>query len=252
MAYRASDYPPFAVTVDLVVLTVRDDALQALARTPGERALRGSLGAARRVRPGRRGPRRGRRAGAGRGDRAAADRRTSGAARDLRRPAPRPSDAGRLGRPPRARRRPAHAGGRQRRRRCPLAAGRRSARRQPSAGLRPRPDPARRGGAGPGQAGVHAAGDGVLRRASSPSRELRGSTRRSGGSRSTRATSTARSPARPASWSRPARPRLGRAGGRPSSTGWATRRCCCRRCCAADREQEWEGMHRLSSGLDQT
>jgi 8-oxo-dGTP diphosphatase len=30
MTYRASDYPPFAVTVDLVVLTVRDDALQAL------------------------------------------------------------------------------------------------------------------------------------------------------------------------------------------------------------------------------
>lgn len=30
MAYRASDHPPFAVTVDLVVLTVRDDALQAL------------------------------------------------------------------------------------------------------------------------------------------------------------------------------------------------------------------------------
>ena len=30
MAYRASDHPPFAVTVDLVVLTVRDDALAAL------------------------------------------------------------------------------------------------------------------------------------------------------------------------------------------------------------------------------
>src|SRR6476646_9641781 len=29
MAYRASDHPPFAVTVDLVVLTVRDDALAA-------------------------------------------------------------------------------------------------------------------------------------------------------------------------------------------------------------------------------
>jgi 8-oxo-dGTP diphosphatase len=30
MDYRATDYPPFAVTVDLVVLTVRADALQAL------------------------------------------------------------------------------------------------------------------------------------------------------------------------------------------------------------------------------
>lgn len=30
MAYDPADYPPFAVTVDLVVLTVREDALQAL------------------------------------------------------------------------------------------------------------------------------------------------------------------------------------------------------------------------------
>lgn len=34
--YRASDYPPFAVTVDLVVLTIRDDELCALVVQRGE------------------------------------------------------------------------------------------------------------------------------------------------------------------------------------------------------------------------
>jgi 8-oxo-dGTP diphosphatase len=41
MAYRASDYPPFAVTVDLVVLTVRDDALQALVVRRGSAPFEG-------------------------------------------------------------------------------------------------------------------------------------------------------------------------------------------------------------------
>lgn len=39
--YDASAYPPFAVTVDLVVLTVRDDALQVLLVTRGEEPHRG-------------------------------------------------------------------------------------------------------------------------------------------------------------------------------------------------------------------
>ncbi len=41
MAYRASHYPPFAVTVDLVVLTVRDDALQALVVRRGSAPFEG-------------------------------------------------------------------------------------------------------------------------------------------------------------------------------------------------------------------
>ena len=40
-AYDAADFPPFAVTVDLVVLTVRDDALQALLVTRGEEPFAG-------------------------------------------------------------------------------------------------------------------------------------------------------------------------------------------------------------------
>ncbi len=40
-AYEASDYPPFAVTVDLVALTVRDDALQVLLVTRGEEPFAG-------------------------------------------------------------------------------------------------------------------------------------------------------------------------------------------------------------------
>lgn len=49
VAYDPADYPPFAVTVDLVVLTVRDDALQVLTvrrRVPpfrGRRALPGGF-----------------------------------------------------------------------------------------------------------------------------------------------------------------------------------------------------------------
>ena len=46
-AYDAADFPPFAVTVDLVVLTVRDDALQALLVTRGEEPF-----AARKALPG--------------------------------------------------------------------------------------------------------------------------------------------------------------------------------------------------------
>ena len=46
-AYDAAAFPPFAVTVDLVVLTVRDDALQALLVTRGEEPFEG-----RRALPG--------------------------------------------------------------------------------------------------------------------------------------------------------------------------------------------------------
>ena len=49
-------HPPFAVTVDLVVLTIRDGELHALLVRRGERAVRGPLGAARRFRAARRGP----------------------------------------------------------------------------------------------------------------------------------------------------------------------------------------------------
>ena len=41
MAYRASDYPPIAVTADLVVLTVRDDSLQALVVRRGSAPFEG-------------------------------------------------------------------------------------------------------------------------------------------------------------------------------------------------------------------
>lgn len=43
MTYDASDYPPFAVTVDLVVLTIRDDALRVLLVERGEDPFRGQL-----------------------------------------------------------------------------------------------------------------------------------------------------------------------------------------------------------------
>jgi 8-oxo-dGTP diphosphatase len=42
-AYDASSYPPFAVTVDLVVLTVRDDELQALVVRRGSAPYEGRL-----------------------------------------------------------------------------------------------------------------------------------------------------------------------------------------------------------------
>src|SRR4029077_6691940 len=41
MTTRAPKYPPFAVTVDLVVLTVRDDALKVLAVRRGEPPFEG-------------------------------------------------------------------------------------------------------------------------------------------------------------------------------------------------------------------
>ncbi len=41
--YRPADHPPFAVTVDLVALTVRDDMLQVLLVTRGQEPFRGRL-----------------------------------------------------------------------------------------------------------------------------------------------------------------------------------------------------------------
>ena len=109
---------PVAVTVDLVVLTVRDDRLQVLTVRRGEEPFAGELGTAGRLRPP---------------DEDLAD----AAARELLEetglasdrfhleqlatygaPAPRPAHADRDRRLPRARRRPAHPDGRQRRRRC--------------------------------------------------------------------------------------------------------------------------------------
>lgn len=43
MDYDPGDYPPFAVTVDLVVLTIRDDALQVLVVRRGEPPYEGRL-----------------------------------------------------------------------------------------------------------------------------------------------------------------------------------------------------------------
>ena len=131
MAYRASDYPPFAVTVDLVVLTVRDDALQALVVRRGSAPFEG-----RWALPG--------------GfvqvdeDVAAAAERELAEETGLRLTDVHLEQLATYGDPRRDPRMRvvsvAHlalaadlpdAGGRQRRRGCPLAAGRRSARRQP-------------------------------------------------------------------------------------------------------------------------
>ncbi len=115
-----------AVTVDLVVLTVRQDQLAVLAVRRGVDAVQGPLGAARRLRrattrtsstppPGswRRRPGVVRRAGPPR------------AARHLRRPRPGSAGPGGEHRLPRPAAGPAHADGRDRRRRRPLATGRR-------------------------------------------------------------------------------------------------------------------------------
>ena len=86
-------FPPFAVTVDLVALTVRDGALHALLVTRGEEPFLGRLRAARRLRPPRRGPRRPpptRELAEETGLSAVAP---PGAARHVRRPAPRPAPA---------------------------------------------------------------------------------------------------------------------------------------------------------------
>ena len=157
-----AEHPVFSVTVDLVVLTIRDGALQRAAGPPGRSppyrggwALPGGFVAARR------GPRRRRRPRAGRGDRA------------------RPAPAGHLEQLATLRRAPAatRAGGWSPwptwpccptcRPRWPAsdAAGGRLASgrpRRPAARLRPRPDPRRRPGTGPGEAGVHPAGHRVL------------------------------------------------------------------------------------------
>ena len=100
----------FAVTVDLVVLTIRDDELCVLAVRRGVAAVSRALGASRRVRPDGRGTSR---CGARRelAEETGLDdvTRPPRAARDVRRPRPRSADAcGQRGLP-RARRRPAGA-----------------------------------------------------------------------------------------------------------------------------------------------
>ena len=90
-AYDPRAYPPVAVTVDVVALTIRDGALHVLLVRRGQAALRGALGAARRLRPPRRGPDRRRprelAEETGLGGEAAAPR-PPGAARHLRRARP--------------------------------------------------------------------------------------------------------------------------------------------------------------------
>ena len=49
--YDPRAFPPIAVTVDVVALTIRDAELQALLVRRGEPPYAGRLGAARRVRP---------------------------------------------------------------------------------------------------------------------------------------------------------------------------------------------------------
>ncbi|CAK7280410.1 hypothetical protein SGPA1_11188 [Streptomyces misionensis JCM 4497] len=147
---------------------------------PGRVPLPGTMGAARWFRAARRGPVPGGGARAGRGDRAAGarplvpragQRGAPGAAGHLRRPRPRPPDAGRQRRAPGARPRPARTPRGRRRQQRALGAGRRTApagrlrpgRRAPRpAGLRPRPDPRRRRRTGQVQDRVLVAGHRLL------------------------------------------------------------------------------------------
>ncbi len=178
--YDPSAFPPFAVTVDLVVLTVRRHALCALVVRRGEPPFQGrwalpggfvradedlAQAAARELAE---------ETGLCAHDPAAPgvrQRRAPRTARHVRRPQARPPDAGRQRRPPRARARPARAPGGRRRQQRPLGTGRgpaaagrlRPGRRAGGAArLRPRADPGGRGGAGPFQDRVLVAGHGVL------------------------------------------------------------------------------------------
>ena len=202
----------FAVTVDLVILTVRAGALSALLVRRGVPPFEGALGAARRLRPAAtRTSRRGR-AGAGRGDRADRRRPPPGAAGELRRArtATRAGGCVTVGLP-RARARPA-------RRRVAGSDAAASAL-APDRGRRPR-SPSTTTGSSPTASSAPAPSSSTPRwrrrsaRPSSPWRSCAGSTRRCGAPGSTRATSSARSPARPASWCPPEPGHRGR--GRPA------------------------------------
>ena len=195
-AYDPQDYPPVAVTVDLVVLTIRDDDLVVLLVRRGGEPFAGALAL-----PG----------GFVRPD----ETLSEAAARELAEETRLTVGATHLeqlasygdpGRDPRMRvvtvaylalaPRAAAAASGKRRRRGPLGAGRRRPRRRRPC-VRPPADPGRRRGAGPREARVHAAGGRVLParvhgRAAAP--RLRD---RLGQSRSTRATSTARSTGTP-------------------------------------------------------
>ena len=211
----ATSHPPVAVTVDLVVLTVRDDRLQALTVRRGEEpyagqwALPGGF-----VRPDEDlAPPRVRELGEETG--LTADRSTSSSSRPTAPPTA-TRGCGRDGRLPRPRRRPAGTHRRQRR-------GRRAW--QPVDDLVADPDRSpsttRRSCAtassGPAPSSSTRRSRPPSARRSSPSASCGGSTRRSGARPSTRATSTARSRRPPASSSRPAR--------RPRATGAGPHSC---------------------------
>ena len=200
-------------------------------------ALPGELGAARRIRPGRRGPAHRRRARAAGGDGRADALGPSRAAGDVRRSRPRPPRARGERRLPGPGARPA----------APVR-GQRCGRRR--AGDLPRSsaaddlafdhadDPGCRDRARPREARVQPAGHRLLPGGVHGRGAAARSTRRYGASPSIRATSTARSPAPPASSSRlEARPHATAAGPLSSSRA-ETPSCCIRRCFAPLRNDD--------------
>ena len=206
--YDPRAYPPVAVTVDVVALTIRDGALHVLLSSAASRPFAGHAGRCPaasssrdedldRRRPARAG--RGDRARAASGSAASTWSSSAATAHPDRDPRMRVVSVAYLAFAPDL---PDPAAGSDAAD-GDLGAGDRAD--QPAARLRPRRDPRRRARARPLQAGVHAAGHRASSAPSSPSPSCAPSTRRSGASSCTPATSTARCCRCRASWRAPAR-----------------------------------------------